>query len=306
MLGAPSTVETYASDMSFVGKVAPQFVVKVDTAEVIQALVRAAKETVTPLVPVSSGRAALSWRHSAGDRRCHRTRDMSGMKKIDWISRTERVAVFEPGVTFGELIPAVAKEGLRLNMPLRPRSTKSVIGSMLSREPVILPRYHWDVGDPLGSTEVIFGHRGHVPHRSSGGPRLYRGATPGGRRSKRGCRPIQQLVASRHSGFAGYHGCRNLGLRAMRSAAAIGGASLRWLFRTSKALRGRSLAGSAQDWPTNACCSTTATWLPSRPIPRRLCSLKASYPLGCSSTIWPPGVPPEDGDARTSFWMRGT
>ena len=43
--------------------------------------------------------------------------------------------MIKPGVTFGELIPAVAKEGLRLNMPLAPRATKSVVGSMLSREP---------------------------------------------------------------------------------------------------------------------------------------------------------------------------
>jgi FAD/FMN-containing dehydrogenase len=28
---------------------------------------------------------------------------------------------------------------------------------MLSREPVIMPHYHWDISDPIGSTEVIFG-----------------------------------------------------------------------------------------------------------------------------------------------------
>jgi FAD/FMN-containing dehydrogenase len=52
---------------------------------------------------------------------------------------------------------AVAKEGLRLNMPLLPRKTKSVVGSMLEREPVIMPKYHWDIGDPLACVEVIFG-----------------------------------------------------------------------------------------------------------------------------------------------------
>ena len=80
------------------------------------------------------------------------------MKKIDLIDPFERVAsVVEPGVTFGELIPAVAEKGLRLNMPLQPRATKSVVGSMLSREPVIMPHYHWDISDPIGSTEVVFG-----------------------------------------------------------------------------------------------------------------------------------------------------
>jgi len=65
--------------------------------------------------------------------------------------------MFEPGVTFDELIPAVAKEGLRLNMPLLPRMSKSVTGSLLEREPVVMPKYHWDIGDPLACVEVIFG-----------------------------------------------------------------------------------------------------------------------------------------------------
>ena len=65
------------------------------------------------------------------------------------VDRARRVAMVEPGVTFGELIPAVEKEGLRLNMPLLPRKSKSVVGSMLEREPVIMPKYQWDISDPL-------------------------------------------------------------------------------------------------------------------------------------------------------------
>ena len=65
--------------------------------------------------------------------------------------------MFEPGVTFGELAAAVAKKGMRLNMPLLPRPTKSVLGSLLEREPVLMPKYHWDISDPLACTEVIFG-----------------------------------------------------------------------------------------------------------------------------------------------------
>ncbi len=116
-----------------------------------------AKETGTPLVPVSSGGPHFygDTVPSTGDAVIV---DLSGMKKVDLIDPFERVAsMVEPGVTFGELIPAVAKEGLRLNMPLQPRATKSVVGSMLSREPVIMPHYHWDISDPIGSTEVVFG-----------------------------------------------------------------------------------------------------------------------------------------------------
>ena len=81
------------------------------------------------------------------------------MNKVIFVDRPRRVAMVEPGVTFGELIPAVKKEGLRLNMPLLPRKTKSVVGSMLEREPVIMPKYQWDISDPLACTEVFFRHR---------------------------------------------------------------------------------------------------------------------------------------------------
>jgi FAD/FMN-containing dehydrogenase len=153
----PAVLEAFAADHSFVGKVMPKFVVKVDGLETVQKLVKLAKETGTGLVPVSSGGPHFygDTVPAAGDAVIV---DMSGMKKVDLIDSFERVAsMIEPGVTFGELIPAVAKEGLRLNMPLQPRATKSVVGSMLSREPVIMPHYHWDIADPIGSTEVVFG-----------------------------------------------------------------------------------------------------------------------------------------------------
>jgi hypothetical protein len=77
--------------------------------------------------------------------------------------------MFEPGVTFGELSSAIAEKGLRLNMPFLPRQSKSVVGSLLEREPVLMPKYHWDISDPLACTEVVFGS----------GERFYTGAAAG-------------------------------------------------------------------------------------------------------------------------------
>jgi len=150
-------LDGYAGDLSFVGKIRPQFVVRVDSRETVQKVVNLARDTATPLVPVSSGGP-----HFFGDTVPSTAGavivDLSNMKKVDLVDPFERVAsVVEPGVTFGELIPVVAKAGLRLNMPLQPRATKSVVGSMLSREPVTMPHYHWDISDPIGSTEVVFG-----------------------------------------------------------------------------------------------------------------------------------------------------
>ncbi len=156
VISEPVTLLEYAEDMSFVNTVKPDYVVRPGGMDDVKKLVKLASETLTPLVPVSSGPP-----HFKGDTVPSAGGavivDLSGMKKIIRVDRMNRVAMFEPGVTFGELIPAVEKEGLRLNMPLLPRKTKSVAGSMLEREPVVMPKYHWDIADPLSCVEVIFG-----------------------------------------------------------------------------------------------------------------------------------------------------
>lgn len=159
----------FAGDMSFVGRIKPDYVVKPQNADQVEKLVNLAREEKTPLIPVSSGAP-----HFRGDTVPSVGGavivDLSGMKKIVRVDRYNRVALFEPGVTYGELIPAVAKEGLRLNMPLRPRRTKSVVGSMLEREPVIMPDYHWDIADPLADVEIILGSGALFRTGASAGP----------------------------------------------------------------------------------------------------------------------------------------
>ncbi len=149
-------LDEYSSDISFVNAVRPDCVVKPKNASDIQKIVNLANKTLTPLVPVSSGPP-----HFRGDTVPSAGGaiivDLSKMKKIINVDRARRVAMVEPGVTFSELIPAVKKEGIRLNMPLLPRKTKTVVGSLLEREPVIMPKYQWDISDPLACVEVIFG-----------------------------------------------------------------------------------------------------------------------------------------------------
>jgi hypothetical protein len=156
VINKQAVLEQYANDMSFVNAIKPTCIVKPKNRDDIEKIVKLARQTGTPLIPVSSGPP-----HFRGDTVPSVGGavivDLSGMKQIIRVDRLNRVAMFEPGVTFGELIPAVTKEKLRLNIPLLPRSTKSVTASMLEREPVILPTYHWDIVDPLDCVEVIFG-----------------------------------------------------------------------------------------------------------------------------------------------------
>jgi hypothetical protein len=162
-------LEEYSRDMSFVSKVRPRCVVKPKNAEEVQALIKWANETLTPLVPVSSGAP-----HFRGDTVPTTGGavivDLTGLNKILRVDRRNRVAMIEPGVTFTELVPKLEEAGLRLNMPLLPRGHKSVIGSMLEREPVIMPLYQWDAIDPLICIEVIFGSGDLFRTGSAAGP----------------------------------------------------------------------------------------------------------------------------------------
>jgi hypothetical protein len=162
-------LEDFSSDMSFVNAVRPEYVVRPGTSREIELLVKLANETLTPLIPVSSGPP-----HFRGDTVPGTgggiVVDLSGMKNIIFVDRPRRVAMVEPGVTFAELIPAVKNVGLRLNMPLLPRQSKSVTGSMLEREPVQMPGYQWDNSDPLACAGIFFGTGDEFRTGQSAGP----------------------------------------------------------------------------------------------------------------------------------------
>jgi len=165
----PATLEKYSRDISFVNPVRPTCVVKPGNSDDIEKLVALARKAAVPLVPVSSGAPHFKGDTVPGAAEAIMV-DLSGMKKIIRVDRYNRVAMFESGVTYGELIPAVAKEGLRLNMPLLSRKTKSVVGSMLEREPVVMPKYHWDISDPLCDIEVILGNGSLFRTGAAAGP----------------------------------------------------------------------------------------------------------------------------------------
>ena len=88
--------------------VRPASLVKPKTAADVQKILKFANETKTPLVPVSSGPP-----HFRGDTVPSVGGavivDLSGMKKIMFVDRAGAWPWCEPGVTFGELIPAGQK-----------------------------------------------------------------------------------------------------------------------------------------------------------------------------------------------------
>ncbi len=159
----------YAKDMSIAPGIRPRCVVKLQNAEQVEKLVQWANATSTSLVPVSSGAP-----HFRGDTVPSVGGavivDLSNLKKMVRIDAENRIAMIEAGVTFGELVPKLKEAGIRLNMPLLPRANKSVVTSMLDREPVMMPVYQWDSQDPLTCTEVIFGNGDMFRTGSAAGP----------------------------------------------------------------------------------------------------------------------------------------
>jgi FAD/FMN-containing dehydrogenase len=96
--------------------------------------------------------------------------DLSSWKGIPWVNRRNRVCLIEPGVTYGELLPLLEAEGMTLAMPLAPRSGKSILAAAMDREPSTWPNRQWDSGDPVASTEFLFGTGERFRTGAAGGP----------------------------------------------------------------------------------------------------------------------------------------
>ncbi len=137
-------------------QLAPDFLVKPVNSGQVQDVVKLANELSLPLIPVSSAAP-----HRTGgvtvDVPGAIVVDLSGMKKIIRINRQHCIAVVEPGVTWEQLSAELAKEGLRITHPLLPKKGKSVIASLLDREPCISPKFQYNMTEPLRSMEIIFG-----------------------------------------------------------------------------------------------------------------------------------------------------
>jgi FAD/FMN-containing dehydrogenase len=153
---SPEVLESYARDQSCAPRIPPQFVVRPVGVAQVQALVQWANTTATPLIPVSSGPP-----HHNGDTVPSVAEavivDLSRMQSILKIDRRNKIVVVEPGVTWAQLEPALAAQGLRIPRPLLPRPNKSVVASLLERQPTTIPRLNYSLPEPLRVCGVVWG-----------------------------------------------------------------------------------------------------------------------------------------------------
>lgn len=186
----PDILRKYTEDLSFAYPIRPGYVVKAGTTEEVQNIIKWANKKNAPVIPVSSGSP-----HFRGDTVPSVGGaviiDLSGMKRILRIDRKNRLAVIEPGVTYEELMPELKKEGMTAYMPFLPRSSKSVLTSYLEREPITIPRDHWEAQDPLLCTEVVYGSGDLFRTGSAAGPGTIEEQLAVGRALIRGLGPAQ-------------------------------------------------------------------------------------------------------------------
>ncbi|WP_028315100.1 FAD-binding oxidoreductase [Desulfatibacillum aliphaticivorans] len=167
--GDPGELDAFSLDHSYVGKKAPALIVRPENPDEVQDIVKLANEMDLSLVPVSSGAPRFRG-DSVPSVDGAVIVDLSQMNKIMWINRRNRVALVEPGVTFGELQAELDKHGLRAMFPLAPKSSKSVIGAYMEREPFTVPRYAWDLGDPVAGAEFVLGDGNTMRTGGAAGP----------------------------------------------------------------------------------------------------------------------------------------
>ncbi|MHA2288667.1 MAG: FAD-binding oxidoreductase, partial [Promethearchaeota archaeon] len=153
----PNELFELSKDMNFFRSKIPKLIVHPSNTNQIVEILKLANKLKFSIVPISFLSQFKHHGNSLPQKEDSIILNLSDMNKILSIDRKNRVVMVEPGVTFKALIPKLREKGLRLLTPLNPTASKSVLATALEREPITIPRYHWDSSDPLLCTEVVFG-----------------------------------------------------------------------------------------------------------------------------------------------------
>jgi hypothetical protein len=128
------TLEQFSRDQSFVSPRRPDAVVYPETVEEVQAIVKHANETLTPITPLSSG---LNLHGAAVPDHGGIILNLSRMNNILMIDEQNLFVMIEPGVTYEQLQDYLLERGYRLMVPFGVPPRRSVLTSYLERDPVM-------------------------------------------------------------------------------------------------------------------------------------------------------------------------
>lgn len=150
---------------------APKAIVYPTTAEQVGRLVELANENKTALVVRSSqGNATYNGSSVPAEGVDAVAVNLSKMTKIMHIDVKNGTAIIEAGVTYKQLNDALKEHGCYVEHPLQVRADKSVLASLLDREPVMTPKHCWDIPDPLACIELYMGNGSIFRTGSAAGP----------------------------------------------------------------------------------------------------------------------------------------
>ena len=180
-----------------------------------------------------------------------RPRRMDGVLRVD---RRDRMVVLEPGVSWQQLELALAPHGMRVTPPLLPHEGKSVVASLLEREPTLIPRYNSRCRSlcatvaSCGAMASACSPARQAParrHSTTSGDRRRPGGGPGAR--------ADRLLPAAHR-RPGDDGDRHVGQREVRAAAPVA-------HELALRRRGAAATSSCRWSPGSACCaSATRSW----------------------------------------------
>jgi FAD/FMN-containing dehydrogenase len=133
----PDALAGYGRDHSGVSGSLPGCVVRPDGAPQMQAVIKAA---AARRMPVTARSSAVGFYGAALPAQGGVVLDLSRMNRILEIDGRNKKCKLEPGVTWGQAVPALAAEGLMVCGPLLPHKDKSVLTTALEREPIMIPK----------------------------------------------------------------------------------------------------------------------------------------------------------------------
>jgi FAD/FMN-containing dehydrogenase len=152
----PEALGRYVVEGDARAALAPFAVALPGSADEVRRLVTWANATATPLIPVSSG-GPHAHGGTAPSVAGALMVDLTRMDRVLRVDRRNRIVVVEPGVTWPALQAALSPHSMRVTPPLLPREGKSVVASLLEREPTLIPRYNSSLPEPLRDCGVVWG-----------------------------------------------------------------------------------------------------------------------------------------------------
>jgi FAD/FMN-containing dehydrogenase len=146
----PETLELYSKDWSLEQPRRPNLIARPGSTEEVQQVVKYANDNGIPVTPRSSG---VGYYGAGIPGQGGIIVDLSRMNKIIRIDPRNKKVKVEAGVTWAQVQEALAKEGMMVCSPLLPHPAKSVVTSVLEREPILIPKTEYS--DQVASQELV-------------------------------------------------------------------------------------------------------------------------------------------------------